>query len=59
MWQTKYASAVPMNLGLGFDFRPCSEGDFPVVRGLNTPSVSIAVLTLRTALRGLAEFNGF
>ena len=28
MWQTKYASAVPKNLGLGFDFWPCSEGDF-------------------------------
>ena len=28
MWQTKYASAVPKNLGLGFDFRSCSEGDF-------------------------------
>ena len=28
MWQTKYASAVPKNLGLGVDFRPCSEGDF-------------------------------
>ena len=28
MWQTKYASAVPINLGLGFDFWPCSEGDF-------------------------------
>ena len=28
MRQTKYASAVPKNLGLGFDFRPCSEGDF-------------------------------
>ena len=23
MWQTKYASAVPKNLGLGFDFRLC------------------------------------
>ena len=23
-----YASAVPTNLGLGFDFRPCSEGSF-------------------------------
>ena len=37
MWQTKYASAVPKNLGVGVDFRPCSEGDFPhrasVVRG--------------------------
>ena len=28
MWQTKYASAVPKNLGLGFDFWPCSEGNF-------------------------------
>ena len=24
----KYALAIPINLGLGFDFRPCSEGDF-------------------------------
>ena len=28
MWQTKEASAVPKNLGLGFNFRLCSEGDF-------------------------------
>ena len=28
MWQTKYASAAPKSLGLGFDFRPCSKGDF-------------------------------
>ena len=28
MWQTKYAPAVPKSLGLGFDFRPCREGDF-------------------------------
>ena len=28
MWQTKYALAVPKNLGLGFYFRPCSEGNF-------------------------------
>ena len=26
MWHTKYASAIPKNLG--FDFRPCSKGDF-------------------------------
>ena len=26
--KTKYASAVPKNLGMGLDFRPCSEGDF-------------------------------
>ena len=23
MWQTKYASAVPKDLGLGLNFRPC------------------------------------
>ena len=28
MWQTKYASAVPKNLGLGLNFRQCSEGYF-------------------------------
>ena len=38
MWQTKYASAVPKNLGVGVDFRPCSEDDFlrsPWLRSLN------------------------
>ena len=25
MWQTKYALAVPKNLGLGLNFRLCSE----------------------------------
>ena len=28
MWQKKYASAVLKNLGLGFNFWPCSEGYF-------------------------------
>ena len=28
MWQTKYASAEPKNLGVGVNFRPCSEGYF-------------------------------
>ena len=26
MWQIKYAAAIPKNLGLGLNFRPCSEG---------------------------------
>ena len=26
MWQTKYAAAIPKNLGVGVNFRPCSEG---------------------------------
>ena len=28
IWQTKYASAVPKNLGVGVDFWPCSGGNF-------------------------------
>ena len=28
MWQKKYASAVPKNLGSVFDFWLCSEDDF-------------------------------
>jgi hypothetical protein len=28
MWQTKYASAVPKHLGVGVNFRTCSEGYF-------------------------------
>ena len=34
MWQTKYASAAPKNLGLGLNFWLCSEGWASVVRGL-------------------------
>jgi hypothetical protein len=28
MWQTKYALAVPKNLGVGVNFWPCREGHF-------------------------------
>ena len=28
MWQTKYALAVPKNLGLGLNFQLCSKGYF-------------------------------
>ena len=28
MWQTKYASAVPKDFGVGVDFRLSSEDDF-------------------------------
>ena len=28
MWQTKYAATIPKNLGVGVNFRPCSEGYF-------------------------------
>ena len=46
MWLTKYASTVPKNLGVGVNFRQCSEDYFPsvrasVVRGLHTLGVNI------------------
>ena len=45
MFQTKYASAVPKNWGLGLNFQPYSEGYFlswlSVVRGLNYISYSL------------------
>ena len=28
MWQTKYAAAIPINLGVGVNFWPSSEGYF-------------------------------
>jgi hypothetical protein len=28
LWQTKYASAIPKNLGMEVEFWLCSEGDF-------------------------------
>ena len=28
MWQTRYASAIPKNFGVGVDFLPFSEGNF-------------------------------
>ena len=42
MWQTKYASAVPKNLGLGSNFWPCSEGNFFSGR-LTTVSMYVCV----------------
>ena len=35
MWQIKYASAVPKNLGVGVDFRPCSEDNLLTGRPLS------------------------
>ena len=33
-WQTKYASDVSKNFGVGVDFRPNSEGMFPAVNNV-------------------------
>ena len=40
MWQTKYSSAVPKNLGLRVDFRPCIEGDFLTRRLQSVPPLN-------------------
>ena len=54
MWQTKYASAAPINLGLGFDFQPCSEGDFLI----GPPkSVLYAMLNSEREFLMLCPFN--
>ena len=37
MWQTKYATAVPKNLGVEVDFRPCSEGNILTGRPQSVP----------------------
>ena len=46
MWQTKYALAVPKNLGVGVDFRPCSEGDFLTGHPLSVMHYHVFDLTL-------------
>ena len=38
MWQTKYASALPKNLGLGFNFQPCSAVMAFSPLGVRSPS---------------------
>ena len=50
MWQAKYALAVHKNLGLGFDFRPCSEGHFlnGHPRGSGDPSMLFSVIYYHT-----------
>ena len=53
MWQTKYASAVPKNLGVGVNFQLCSEGYSSL--GVHSPwqetlkeiqHIALALLTL-------------
>ena len=42
MWPTKYASAIPKNLGVGDDFRPYREGDFLTRRPYSVgPRISV------------------
>ena len=55
MWQTKYASAVPINLGLGFDFLPCSEKHFNCSsHGLRTSGDEIA-FTARPKIKSQSQ----
>ena len=50
MWQTKYASAVPKNLGLGLNFRPCSEDQFlsGQSQSVSTPNTRQKYILLKT-----------
>ena len=54
MWQTKCAAAIPIKLGLGLNFWPCSEGSSSL--GIRSPCFSLIsfyckVLTLCTQIR--------
>ena len=59
MWQTKYASAVPKNLGVGVNFWPCSKGYFLwvfVVRDLrHRTSLLSTQLPFRTCIITLGK----
>ena len=54
MWQTKYASAAPKNLGVGVNFWPCSEGYFLSGR---PQSVSKTILLLGLKLQCLYDLD--
>ena len=55
MWQTKYASAIPKNLGVGVDFRSCSEGNFLTGRPYSGRPYSVHAIKL--SLRIQEDFN--
>ena len=40
---TKYAAAIPKNLGLGLNFRPCSEGYFLSVNLITNVQLAMEV----------------
>ena len=46
MWQTKYTSAIPKNLGVGVDFWPCSEDNFFTGRSYSVPNTKYRPLSL-------------
>ena len=61
MWQTKYAAAIPKNLGpknlgVGVNFRPCSEGFFPfwasVVRALTYLNLMSSLYSIFPGCKG-------
>ena len=47
MWQTKYASSVPSILGVGVDFRLCSEDNFLTRRPLSVIEIDSETIQLR------------
>ena len=58
MWQTKYALAVSKNLGVGVNFRPCSEGYFFSVQGYDLTKIRspkfLVAKTKRDFIKSLA-----
>ena len=51
MWQTKYASAVPKNLGVGVNFQPCSLG---YSLGVHSPCSKVFLAELINSFRNIS-----
>ena len=56
MWQTKYAAAIPKNLGLGLNFRPCSEGHFLSGRPQSVDMYLDSVMAWQNLLLDILKF---
>ena len=52
MWQIKYASAVPKNLGVGVNFRPCSAVKAIFSLDVRSPWYLIVAVGLSGILKG-------
>ena len=52
MWQTKYAAVIPKNMGLGLNFRLCSEGYLLSKHGLISESQRCPITSLSSSLGG-------
>ena len=55
MWQTKYAAAIPKNLGVGVNFRPCSAVKAVSSLGVRSPWYGGSIHALRMYLLNFVE----